>query len=236
VVIVQKNGVVSRTFLCSTIEGSKTVTLADGKRTKSGYVLVAYPKTIRRPSTGERDYLRCKWYALGAFRYFNPKTGRLVRVTDHTGDGGYLDDDQPTDITIPRVAFRGGIPGRPRNAPEAALVNAYVDWMRHPERFEHHYLRKQGLYTDLFDRRNWRLIEAKMRTDRIALRTAVGQSFDYQRCYPRRHPALAVLLPERPQRSDLEFLRACNITAIWRTPSGRFFDSSGDRRCSTPLR
>jgi hypothetical protein len=105
-----------------------------------------------------------------------------------------------------------------------------------PERFEHHYLREQRLYTDLFDHRHWRLIEAKVRADRVTLRTAVGQLFDYQRCYPGRHPALGVLLAERPRRSDVEYLRACNVTGIWKTSSGRFGDTSSDGRWSTPVR
>jgi hypothetical protein len=134
------------------------------------------------------------------------------------------------------MPFQGGIPGCERGAPEAALVNAYVAWIGVPERFGHQYLPKEKLHTDLFDRSCWRLIEAKVRTDRVALRTAVGQLLDYQRCYPARHPSLGLLLPERPLKSGLDYLRACNMTAIWKTPSGRFSDSSSDRRWSTPIR
>jgi hypothetical protein len=108
-------------------------------------------------------------------------------------------------------------------------------WLGQPERFGHHYLRCQHLHTDLFDRSFWRLIETKASTTRVVLRTAVGQLFDYRRCY-KRHPTLVILLPERPGDSDLEYLEFSRVTAIWRTPAGRFSDSSSDRRFTTPTR
>ena len=235
VAVVQKNGIVSRVFECKSVDGPRPVTLANGVSSQTGYMLTAKPKTLRVPTSDRSAHLKCRWYAIGQFRYFNPKTWRPVLVTDSTGSGDYLSDDGSGNSTIPFAPFRGGIPGLPKNSPEAALVTAYVAWMRQPERFGHHYLRNQQLHTDLFDRRFWRLIEAKASTVRVVLRTAVGQLFDYRRCYLR-HPTLAVLLPKRPGEPDLEYLSACNVTAIWCTPSGRFSDSSPDHRFSTPIR
>jgi hypothetical protein len=235
VAVVQKNGNVTRIFECESVEGPQPVTLANGTRSQTGYLVLAKPKTLRTPPNDRPLQLKCRWYAIGQFRYFNPKTWRPVLVTDSTGDGNYLVDDGSGSSAIPFAPYRGGIPGLPRNAPEAVLVTAYVAWMRQPERFGHHYLRNQGLHTDLFDRSFWRLIEAKASMNRVVLRTAVGQLFDYRRCYLR-HPTLAVLLPERPGDSHIEYLESCNVTAIWRTPSGRFSDSSPDRRFSTPIR
>jgi hypothetical protein len=235
VAVVQKNGAVTRIFESKSIVGPQPVILANGIRSQTGYVLVAKPKTLRVPPNDRHIQLKCRWYAIGQFRYFNPRTWRTVLVTDSIGDGRYLNDDGPSDSTIPFVPYRGGIPGRPRSTPEAVLVSAYVTWMRQPERFRHHYLRSQQLHTDLFDRSSWRVIEAKATTNRVVLRTAVGQLLDYRRCYLR-HPTLAVLLPSRPSDSDLDYLESCKVTAIWCTPSGRFSDSSSDRRFSTPIR
>ena len=92
------------------------------------------------------------------------------------------------------------------------------------------------LFTDLFDRTRWRLIEAKANVDRRTLRTAVWQLYDYKRFFDRR-PSLGVLLPERPTGICLLYLAHCRVTGLWNTPTGRFCDSSqgmmwtgGDRR------
>jgi hypothetical protein len=179
----------------------------------------------------------CRWYAVGQFRYCNGKTWKPVIVTEPNGDRAYPADEKLLLAAALRmIPFQSGIPGYPKNAPESALVRAYVDWMGVPERFGHHRFPKQELVTDLFDCRLWRLIEAKVRINRVILRTAVGQLLDYQRCYQRRHPSLGVLLPSKPRQSDLEFLLACNVTEIWQTSSGRFYDSTPDWRWSRPNR
>jgi hypothetical protein len=126
------------------------------------------------------------------------------------------------------MKFCGGIPGMPHNSPEAELVRSYVAWLRAESEFEHHYLRSERLHTDLFDRSRWRLIEAKVNSDRSTLRSAIGQLLDYKRWYARK-PSLGLLVGSKPSPGSLRFLEQCGITLIWRTPSGRFFDSSAGR-------
>src|SRR5262249_25463440 len=132
VAVVQRNGAVSRLFECKSIEGPKPGTLANGVRSEKGYLVVAKTRTLRTPREKERERLSIRWYAIGQFRYFDPRTWRAVVVTDATGDGNYLQDDGAHSKTIPFAPFRGGIPGCPRGAPEAALVTAYVTSMRQP--------------------------------------------------------------------------------------------------------
>jgi hypothetical protein len=103
--------------------------------------------------------------------------------------------------------------------------------MGRPKRFERHYLRGDRRWTDLFDCSRWRLIEAKANVDRRTIRGAIGQLFDYRRYFPRR-PSLGVLLAEHPGKSAIDFIDSCGCVAIWRTPLGRFTDSSGDRSWS----
>jgi hypothetical protein len=236
VAIVQKGGIVSRVFECRSIEEDRLVTLADGS-VRRGCFLRAEPSSLRKPAASDPARIGIRWYALGQFRYCDGKTWKPVIVTEHRGDRNYLPDEIPLLPTGPRaIPFQGGVPDCPKNAPESELVRAYVAWIGVPERFGHHRFRRQGLVTDLFDCRWWRIIEAKVRIDRVILRTAVGQLLDYQRCYERRHPSLGVLLSAKPSRSDREFLAACNVTAVWKTPSGRFYDSTEDWRWSRPNR
>ena len=143
-------------------------------------------------------------------------------------DEEYLDDGY---LAIPPNfrAYLGGIPGVSRGHPEARLVDAYVRWMQRPDHFSHRYLPSEGLFTDLFDRAYWRLLEAKADCERRTLRTAVGQLYDYKRYFARR-PSLGVLLPERPSNACMNYLRDCRVVVVWRTPAGRFSDSTEDKR------
>jgi hypothetical protein len=140
------------------------------------------------------------------------------------GAPDYLLDGIPHDPSASPVPYSDGIPNRRKGDPESRLVAEYVRWMDAENRFEHHPLDEANGYTDLFDRRYWRVIEAKARTDRRTLRLAVGQLLDYKRHY-RRKPSMGVLLASRPDGDDLEFLSSCGVAAIWRTPSGKFTDN-----------
>ncbi|WP_146057169.1 restriction endonuclease [Streptomyces sp. SM14] len=77
------------------------------------------------------------------------------------------------------------------------------------------------LFTDIYDRTDNVLIEAKGSTTRESARLAVGQLLDYSRHMPE-NPRLAALFPTQP-RSDLrDFCAATNIATIWR--DGKNFD------------
>lgn len=216
------------------IVGPTPVRLLNGDTWARGYRLEL--KRVRVPDGDLR--LQIRWRAIGQFRYFDARDWSAMIVGSLAGVGGgdYLDDGaEPGPSTLPSVPFAGGIPGLPRNAPEAKLVREYVTWLRAANEFAHHYLRAEGLHTDLFDRRHWRLIEAKHGCDRRNLRTAVGQLLDYKRWYSRK-PSLGVLLSTKPSPACRRFLGHHGIAAVWRTPSGRFADSTEDRGWSEARR
>jgi hypothetical protein len=208
------------------------VTLANGSRCENGYIVRAKPGTIRKPAADE-EHLRIKWYAVGQFRYFDNDKWIPVRVSDSIGDKDYISENVSVLSSVVIRPYRDGIPGKDKRDPENQLVRAYVKWIDREERFGESYIRPARLFADLFDRRFWRLIEAKAFTDRFMMRTAVGQLYDYRRFFSRR-PSMGVLIPDKPSKSQMEFLQACNVVAIWRTPSGRFTDSSKDKRWSVP--
>ncbi len=175
--------------------------------------------------------LSIRWRAIGQFRYFDARSWSplILGELSATNDGDYLDDVAETRVlSLPSIPFVGGIPGQPHGAPEAQLVREYVDWLHAGNEFGHDYLRSEGLYTDIFDRRHWRLIEAKHSCDRRNLRNAVGQLLDYKRWYTRK-PSLGVLVASKPSPACLRFLAHYGITLIWRTPAGRFADSTENR-------
>jgi hypothetical protein len=211
------------------------VRLASGQPHGRGYLVLAREGSIRRPRPGETERVRLPWRAEGQFLYLNWRTGALVRVHEQQ-DGPrrpVLEEPEAPDSLppgpLPRVPYRGGIPGLPRDDPEAQLVDAYVRWINDRlTRFEQHYLRGPGFHTDLFDCRFWRLIEAKVDTDRGRMREALGQLYDYKRYYLR-GPSLAVLVPEKPPAAIIEYLARYRITVIWQTPSGRFSDTADGR-------
>jgi hypothetical protein len=231
VAVVQSGGVVGLIFECKSIEGPLSITLVNGSRHDRGYILRAKQGTMHRPHNGEPSQFKTKWYAIGQFRYFRYKSWKRFFVNGYDGDGEHIPEPRSRvsdNFLIPRRPYSGGIPGIPRDNPEARLVDEYVAWIAKPEHFENRYLRGPGLWTDLFDPSRWRLIEAKASIDRKTLRTAVGQLFDYRRFFLRK-PSLGILLPARPSESCLDFISAYNITAIWRTPTGRFSDSTGNK-------
>jgi hypothetical protein len=230
VAIVQNKGRISLLFTTAKISGPKRVKLANGKVIPYGYVIRARPRSLRSPHQGDQKRLNFKWYAHGQFRYFRAKTAKPVYVGGKFAEsaGPYLTDGVLGQSASFRP-FTGGIPGVPRDHPEARLVSQYVKWIRNEERFGHNYIKSAGLFVDLFDRRYWHLIEAKYYIDRNTIRTAIGQLLDYKRYYLRR-PSLGVLLTQRPQEAALKLLSDYKIAAIWRTEKGRFRDSTENNK------
>jgi hypothetical protein len=91
------------------------------------------------------------------------------------------------------------------------------------------------LCCDLFDLRRWRLLKAKVQSDRITLRTAVGQLLDYKR-FHLRAPSLGVLVGSKPSSLCIRYLADCGITAVWQTRAGWFRDSTEERAWSSARR
>ena len=210
--------------------GPTGVRLLNGDFLSSGYRL--HLAKLKVPPNDLR--LQIRWRAIGQFRYFDARnwSPMILGALSAIGGGDYLDGLAETRLASPAsIPFVGGIPGQPRDAPEAKLVREYIAWLRAEDEFGHDYLRSEGLYTDLFDKRHWRLIEAKQTSDRRSLRTAVGQLLDYKRWYARK-PSLGVLVATKPSPGCRRFLAHYGITTIWRTPEGRFADSSEVRAWS----
>ncbi|WP_460332586.1 restriction endonuclease [Streptomyces sp. O3] len=113
----------------------------------------------------------------------------------------------------------GAQPPREAERRESLLVQRYRD---HLKRRGLNATRKKitlanertTLHTDLYvPERNF-LIEAKGTVTRDAIRTGIGQLFDYQR-YIAPLPALGLLLPSRPRQDMLDLCAALSITSIW---------------------
>ena len=220
---------VALVFNVARIRGPENVRLANGSRRENGYVLVARRGSIRPPTGDEADrFAGFPTEIEGRFGYIDYKTGERTFV----GPPPPIPPHRPARRRPPKIhhlPFHGGIHGLPRNHPEARLVDAYVEWVNEEGRFGQDYLPGPKFYTDLFDRRYRRLIEAKASADRKDLRMAVGQLLDYKVFYPKRKPGLGILVPQKPTPSALKFLWTYRIAAIWETPTGRFRDSREGR-------
>jgi hypothetical protein len=73
-----------------------------------------------------------------------------------------------------------------------------------------------ALIKDYDDKSKDLLIEVKSSIERSHLRLAVGQLFDYRRKLERRAITdLAVLLPKKPKKDDIDFLNDVGIHALW---------------------
>jgi hypothetical protein len=226
VFLVAQGGSIGASFTVHKILGPTTIKLAGGE-VRSGFRLVAKRGSLLFYPPGERS-CPVQWHAIGEIRYLDPDTGVVVRVGINTSRSNYLPDSPAPPLskaTIRTVPYRGGIPGLERGNPESLLVDEYVAWLNDPEKFEHDALERNDLFTDLFDRSQWRLIEAKVKTDRMTLRTALGQLLDYKRFYARK-PSLGVLLPHRPDPKSLDYLTECRVTVIWK--AGREFQDSSE--------
>ncbi|WP_267243836.1 restriction endonuclease [Streptomyces sp. PR69] len=107
---------------------------------------------------------------------------------------------------------------------ESELVGDYRDHLvnlgHQVSRFK---IRPQGesnsLLTDLYDATTDTLIEAKSAATREAIRTAIGQLFDYQR-FITPTPSLAILTPSEPRKDLRDLCAALSIQTIWRTEQG----------------
>ena len=234
VALVQSGGRVALTARTTGISEKANLRLVTGKFHNHGVLL--HLNSLKIPNNGQK--LAIRWRALGQFRYFDTRDWSALVVGDPVlrPSGTYLEGAvREGEKWIPRRPFAQGIPGVPHNSQEAELVRQYVEWLRAEAEFDHHYLYAEKLFTDIFDRSRWRLVEAKVHSDRNTVRTAVGQLFDYKRFYART-PSLGVLLGSKPSPACLAFLNDCGVTTVWRTPAGRFCDSTENRSWSSQRR
>ena len=226
VALVDADGSVMLLFRMARIDEGLPVFAADGKKIKSGCVIVARKGTARSPGRRDPRVLSLNRHALGAFAYFDAETyrrvvydpnsevagggsGAAVRRQSRTKrDGRRRTPTTETKRTWPPSAspFLADNTSMSLDQPERRLVQAYATWVGDVRMFVHHPLKETGLVTDLFIPRRWTLVEAKANLRRGTMREAIGQLFDYQRHYDR-SPSLAVLLPGRPPTDDDGALR-----------------------------
>ena len=221
VALVDKAGTVLLLFTLAHIDRNPV-----GLRSPFRCELVAVRGSVRRPGLTDHSRLPSGQYGEGQFAYFDPRTGERAIFTVSVGPrpigGGIL-------ATVPEVRFHTVLANnvaKSLSQPERALIGRYTEWIGRSDLFGHRYLPGPRLYTDLFIRPLYALIEAKSVIDRRTLRTALGQLLDYQRCFPR-HPRLAVLLPKRPADTMIELFRAKRVAVIWPSRGKTFTDSTG---------
>jgi hypothetical protein len=220
VAIVTGGNIIKLLFKASAVEGPKRLKLANGKMRENSYLIRADKRSIQEPDGIPSPIKR--WRAIGQFRYFDAAKAKAIQIERKTSSTGKYIDNHIQEISGTRFKpHTYGIPGKPRNHPEAQLVEQYVQWMGGKERFGHNYIPASHLYVDLFDKTYWQLIEAKASTNREILRMALGQLRDYNRYYKRRL-TLVVLLPSRPSAGCVKLLTDNHIAVIWRNPGGSF--------------
>lgn len=78
---------------------------------------------------------------------------------------------------------------------------------------------------DLFDETSGVLYEAKGTSHRMSIRLAIGQLFDYRR-FEDKEPALAILIPGRPNDEIVDLCNELNIEIVW--PVGDTFISTNN--------
>jgi len=158
-VFVQPGGVPALVALAKRLQGPISVTLVDGYKIDRGYKL--WLTRIRKPSSPRP--IRIKWYAVGQFRYFDPRrwAPTLVGPREPAQPENYIEEVSTSgpQFTIRRGPFTGSVQGKPRSHPESALVRRFVAWLNCE--LEQHRLLPDGFLTDLFVASKWRLIEAK---------------------------------------------------------------------------
>jgi hypothetical protein len=124
---------------------------------------------------------------------------------------------------------RGGRRVRVANREEAKLVLRYSKWLKKWGRRLRVAVYKR-LRCDAYEPQTRNLIEAKSSSSRQDIRMAVGQLLDYS--YQGREtfgePHLAVLLPNEPERGDIEWLSSHKISVIWEE-KGSFVDNANGR-------
>jgi hypothetical protein len=99
---------------------------------------------------------------------------------------------------------------------EAKLVKQYYEWLK-DQGEDLVSLRYSSLQCDCWEKSRENLIEAKASDNRENIRMAVGQLFDYayQGKDKYEKPHMAILLPEKPDFRNLEWLTPLNISIIW---------------------
>jgi hypothetical protein len=90
------------------------------------------------------------------------------------------------------------------------------------------------LWTDILDKTENELYEAKGITSRDAIRMAIGQLLDYSRHVPS-GPSLAILLPQRPREDLLDLLARNRIRCTYETETAdsRACRHTPQRHCNT---
>ena len=126
----------------------------------------------------------------------------------------------------------GAGPTGMRQRGEAALVLAYSGFLQQHghEVSGRHYLAEgesRPLRADLLVKDLNVLVEAKSTDARYAIRSAIGQLYDYRRFEPST-PELAVLVPTEPVRDLRRLLDSLSIGCVW--PRGEGFRDSVDGR------
>ena len=110
---------------------------------------------------------------------------------------------------------------------EAELLDSYKHWLKTQGR-KLSRLRLGRNECDAWEAERQNLIETKGTISRQDIRMAVGQLLDY--AYQMRKdlgdPNKAVLLPEKPDQSDVRWLESVGINVIWRS-GRRFQDDAG---------
>jgi len=125
-------------------------------------------------------------------------------------------------------------PGGRRTRSEAQLVLRYGEFLaeRGHQVSGRHYIAEgesRPLRADLMVKDLNVLVEAKATDARYAIRTAIGQLYDYRRFEPTT-PDLAVLVPKEPVRDLRRLLDGLAIGCVW--PRGDNFRDSVDGRLS----
>lgn len=125
-------------------------------------------------------------------------------------------------------------PGGRRSRREAGLVLAYGEFLadRGHSVSGRHYIAEgesRPLRADLMVKDLNVLVEAKATDARYAIRTAIGQLYDYRRYEPTT-PDLAVLVPREPVPDLRRLLDGLSIGCVW--PRGQGFRDSVDGRLS----
>ncbi len=225
VVLVDDKGRGLLQFRLARIESGASIVGADGNRYTKKSVLIARKGTTSRPKESNKYPVNRRAY--GAFAYFDAKTGEgvlysLPKPSDAPAELGLLTALDPSKR---RHRLLASNVDKTLLQPERDLLRSYTHWIGGDDPFEHHYLAGPRLYTDLFIRPRWTLVEAKASVERDVLRAAIGQLFDYQRYYAK-HPRLAVLLPQKPDNPMAELFETKRIAIIWRSRGGAFKDTS----------
>ena len=129
----------------------------------------------------------------------------------------------------------GAGPAGSQRRGEAALVLAYSGFLQQHghEVSGRHYLAEgesRPLRADLLVKDLNVLVEAKSTDARYAIRSAIGQLYDYRRFEPSA-PELAVLVPTEPVRDLRRLLEGLSIGCVWPRGDG-FRDSVDGRLCA----